>query len=196
MQTARLSALIVAVLVIPMTAAAQESAAPTKKTLTLSGLMLEDYRNMQQNLADAADKMPDDQYGFRPTPEVKPFGQLVAHTALAQFRICAWLKGEANPHKDDKEDATRSKADEIALLKASTAYCDPLIMALKDAVMTDLVDTGDFKAAKGLFPAALNSHGNEMYGTMAVYLRLKGIVPPSTEKEMKMKTKERQTQDR
>jgi hypothetical protein len=56
-------------------------------------------------------------------------------------------------------------------------------------VITDLVDTGDFRAAKGLFPVALASHGSEMYGTMAVYLRLKGIVPPSTEKENQMKAK-------
>jgi hypothetical protein len=183
----RLSALIVAMLVIAVTAAAQESGTATKKTFTLSGNLLEGYQNIQQNLADAADKMPEDQYGFRPTPEIKPFGQLVAHVALAQFRMCAWLKGETNPHKDDKEETTRSKADEIALLKASTTYCDPAITALKDPVMAELVDTGDFRAAKGLFPVALATHGSEMYGTMAVYLRLKGIVPPSTEKEMKMK---------
>jgi hypothetical protein len=190
MQNARLSALIVAMLMIPIAAAAQESApAKEKKTFTLAGNMLEGYQNLQETLAAAADKMPEDQYGFRPTPEIKPFGQLVAHVALAQFRMCAWLKGEANPHKDDKEETTRTKADEVALLKASTAYCDPAIAALKDPVMTDLVDTGDFKAAKGLFPAALATHGSEMYGTMAVYLRLKGIVPPSTEKEMKMKAK-------
>jgi hypothetical protein len=115
--------------------------------------------------------------------------QLVAHVALAQFRMCAWLKGDANPHKDDKEETTRSKADEVALLEASTTYCDPAIAALKDPVMTDLVDTGDFRAAKGLFAVALASHDSEMYGTMAVYLRLKGIVPPSTEKENQMKAK-------
>jgi len=77
MQNARLSALIVAMLMIPIAAAAQESApAKEKKTFTLAGNMLEGYQNLQETLAAAADKMPEDQYGFRPTPEIKPFDEL------------------------------------------------------------------------------------------------------------------------
>ena len=49
--------------------------------------------------------------------------------------------------------------------------------------MPTLVKAGNNQAAKGLFLAGTNSHGNEMYGTMAVYLRLKGIVPPTTERQ-------------
>jgi hypothetical protein len=94
------------------------------------------------------------------------------------------LKGEtAAPHKDDKEDAARSKTELIALLKESTAYCDPVLTALKDDEMTSLVKSGPNQVAKGLFLAGTNTHGNEMYGTMAVYLRLKGIVPPTTERQ-------------
>lgn len=166
-------------------AQAQQPAAPAApQTFTLSGNMVRGYQNLQRNLTEAAEKMPEANYSFKPTPDVRPFGQLVAHVALSQFGTCAALKGDAaGPHKEDKEDAPRSKTELVALLKESTAYCDPLLTALKDDDMTTLTKAGQNQVAKGLFLAGTNTHGNEMYGTMAVYLRLKGIVPPSTERQ-------------
>ena len=187
MHNASLSALVFAALVLPSPIAAQQTPAPAGKTFTLSGELLQGYQMVQGNLAAAAEKMPDEHYGFRPTPEIKPFGQLVAHVAISQFGICAALKGEPNPRKDEKEDATRSKAEAIALLKASAAYCDPQITALTETAMTELVKVGPNQAAKGLIPVSLVTHGREMYGTMGVYLRLKGIVPPTTERQAQMK---------
>jgi len=128
--------------------------------------------------------MPAADYTFKPTPETRPFGQLVAHVALSQFGTCAALKGDtAAPHKDDKEETARSKAELVALFKESTAYCDPALTALKDEDMTVLTKSGSNQVAKGLFLLGTVTHGNEMYGTMAVYLRLKGLVPPSTERQ-------------
>src|SRR5262249_15632794 len=150
------------------------------KIYTLASTMQRAYHDLQRSLTEAADKMPDAQYTFKPTPEIRPFAQLVAHTALAQFRTCAWLKGEANPHKDDKDDATSTKSDAMTLLKASTTYCDPAVDALTESAMSELTKVEQVQAAKGLAPAELVVHGMEMYGTMAVYLRLKGIVPPTT----------------
>jgi hypothetical protein len=75
-----------------------------------------------------------------------------------------------------------TKSELIGLLKASTEYCTPLVTALTDSTMSELVKTGQMQVAKGLLPPSLIAHGMEMYGTMAVYLRLKGIVPPSTER--------------
>jgi uncharacterized damage-inducible protein DinB len=142
---------------------------------------------VQSNLAEAAEKMPEEHYGFKPTPEVKPFGQHIAHIALSQYGLCSRLKGEPNPKKDEKEETTRSKTDAVALLKGSSAYCEPLVTGLTEASLAELLPMGEDKVAKGLIPMALISHGDEVYGTMAVYLRLKGIVPPSTEKMDKMK---------
>lgn len=173
-----------AALVLPAAARAQAPAPATPQTLTLSANMIRGYQNLQRNLTEAAEKMPEAHYSFRPTTEIRPFGQLVAHVALSQFGTCAAFKGETTaPHKDDKEDAARTKAELVSLLKESTAYCDPILTALKDEDMTTLTKAGQNQVAKGLFLAATNTHGNEMYGTMAVYLRLKGIVPPSTERQ-------------
>jgi uncharacterized damage-inducible protein DinB len=177
------SALVFAALMISNAAIAHQTPAPAGQTFTLSGEMLRGYQGVQRDLVEAAEKMPDEHYGFRPTPEIKPFGQLVAHVALAQFRACAMFKGEPNPRKDEKEEATRTKAEAIAMLKASTAYCDPLVNALTEPAMTELAKMGTNQAAKGLLPASLVTHGFEMYGTMGVYLRLKGLVPPTTERQ-------------
>ena len=167
--------------------AAAQTAPPTGQKFTLSGNMIRGYQNLQRNLTEAADKMPEADYAFKPTPEVRPYGQLIAHVALSQFGSCAALKGEDSPHKDDKEETPRSKADLIALLKASTAYCDPLLTSLTDESMVQLIKVGQNEAARGLILAGTNTHGNEMYGTMAVYLRLKGIVPPTTERQNQQK---------
>jgi hypothetical protein len=183
MDNASVSALVFALFAIPSAISAQQAPAQAGQTVTFSGEMLRGYQFTQRNLAEAAEKMPDEHYGFRPTPDIKPFGQLVAHVALAQFGTCAMLKGEPNPRKDEKEDAIRTKTEAIALLKASAGYCDPPMSALTETTMTELARIGPNQVAKGLLPAGLVAHGAEMYGTMAVYLRLKGIVPPTTERQ-------------
>jgi uncharacterized damage-inducible protein DinB len=176
-----------AALIVPSPSSAQEEKAAAGKTYTLSGESLRGYQNVQSNLADAAEKMPEQHYGFKPTPDVKSFGQHVAHIALSQYGLCSRLKGEPNPKKDEKEETTRSKADTVALLKGSSGYCEPLVTGLTEASLSEMIPMGEDKVAKGLIPMALISHADEVYGTMAVYLRLKGIVPPSTEKANQMK---------
>ena len=178
----RVFTLSLAAVAIASVTGAQQSDKQAPKIFTLSGEMLRGYQSVQRNLVEAAEKMPETNYGFKPTPEIRPFGQLVAHAALTQFGTCSLLKGEPSPRKDEKEDAPRTRAEAIALLKASTEYCDPLVTPLTDTTMPEMVKAKDMQVAKGLLPASLISHGQEMYGTMAVYLRLKGIVPPTTER--------------
>jgi len=170
-----------AALAIATTAAPQ--APPAGKTFGLAASLIRSYQNVQRNVLEAAEKMPEASYSFRPTPEIRPFGELIAHTALAQFGNCAALKGVEAPHKDDKEDAPRTKAQLVALFKESTEYCDPVITPLKDDDMPALVKINTNQAAKGVLVGGLATHGNEMYGTICVYLRLKGIVPPTTERQ-------------
>lgn len=183
MHDLRVSALLVAALAIPAVSAARQMPAPAGRTYALAAEMQRGYQNVQRNLAEAAGKMPDEHYGFRPTPDVRPFGQLVAHVALAQFGTCASITGQPNPRKDEKEEASRTRAEAIALLAASTEFCDPAVSALTDATMAELAKAGQNQVAKGLLPASLIMHGQETYGTMAVYLRLKGLVPPTTERQ-------------
>lgn len=154
---------------------------------TMASTMQHGYHMLQQDLLDAAEKMPDADYSFRPTPEIRPFSQLVTHVALSQFQTCSRVKGMDNPHAKDKEDAVTSKADVVALLKASTALCDEAFASVSDDNLNEIIKAGPNEVSRGLFLAGTNSHDDEMYGTIAVYLRLKGIVPPTTAREMAQK---------
>ena len=187
MFTSRLRTLTFVLFAVPAAAAAQEQMKPPTGPITIVGQLAKAFQSMQADLAESAARMPEDQYGFRPTPEIKPFGQLVAHLAIAQFRACAILKGEPSPKKDEKEEATRTKAEAIGLLKSSTEYCAPLVNAMNESSFTELASVEKMQVQKGLIPIELAVHGMEMYGTMAVYLRLKGLVPPMTEREKQMK---------
>ena len=169
--------------------AQQTPATRPAKTFTLSGEMLQGYQNVQRNLAEAAEKMPEEHYGFKPTPEIKPFGQLVAHVALLAVRhLLPLLKGEPNPRKDEKEEATRTKSrGDRAVQGVGRRTASRSSPRSPMPTMTELMKVGQDQVAKGLLPVSLVAHGMEMYGTMAVYLRLKGIVPPTTERQAQMK---------
>jgi hypothetical protein len=179
----------IAVLTLPiilcsLLAVAQQP--PTGQKFTVaSSIVQRGYKGLQRNLTEAAQKMPDADYSFRPTPQMRPFSQLVAHVALAQYGTCAQLLGQPDVHEKDKEENIKTKSEALALLKASTALCDQAFAGLTDENMHDLIKSPQYnnEVARGLFVTGTNSHGNEMYGTMAVYLRLKGIVPPTTERE-------------
>ena len=195
-------ATVVLLLLASLMAGAQQQQQPTqpaaKPAFQMAPSALRGYHNLQRNLTEAAEKMPDADYSFKPTPQTRPFSQLVAHTALAQFGNCSMLKGQPNPHKDDKEEAVTTKAAAIALLKESTALCDDAFSSITDQNFLEMITSDQGSAARGLLLTGINSHGNEMYGTMSVYLRLKGLVPPTTERQeaAKKAAAEKEAQDK
>lgn len=199
--TKRMLATIVLVLLgAALVAGAQQTQQQpaAKPTFTMAASALRGYHNLQRNLAEAAEKMPEADYSFKPTPQTRPFSQLVAHTALAQFGNCSMLKGQPNPHKDDKEEAVTTKTAAIALLKESTTLCDDAFSSMTDQNFLEMISSDQGSAARGLLLTGINSHGNEMYGTMSVYLRLKGLVPPTTERQeaAKKAAAEKEAQDK
>jgi hypothetical protein len=169
--------------------AAPQSPPPTGRKLTLASTMIQSYTVLQRDLLEAAELMPEADYVFKPTPETRPFGQLIAHVALSQFAGCSLLQGGPSPKAAEKEETPRSKAVLIALLKESTTFCNPLVNAMTDEGMVQLMKVGPIEGARGVPVAGLSIHGNEVYGTIAVYLRLKGIVPPTTARQKPAPTK-------
>jgi hypothetical protein len=136
------------------------------------------YQRIESNILKAAEKMPDAEYAWKPTPDVRTFGQLVAHVAEAQAAICGIAKGGTK--RGDAAPVT-SKADLLAALKASNDVCDGVYTSFRDAEGAEILKT-PFGPKPKLGVLAFNvMHDNETYGTMVVYLRLKGIVPPSSE---------------
>ena len=142
------------------------------------------YAAIKTNLIQAADKMPEADYGFKPStmPEVRTYGQLFAHVANAHFGFCAAAKGVPNPNQGrNLETLLKTKAEFVKALADSFAFCDDAYAALTDANANEPVTQGRGQIARAALLANNVTHDNEMYGTCAVYLRAKNIVPPSTE---------------
>jgi hypothetical protein len=137
------------------------------------------YTGVKNNLVRMADKMPEEHYSFQPTPEIRTFGQLVAHVADSQARNCSAVTGEA---KAVDAASKKSKAELTTALKESFAICDTAFDSLTDATASQMIKTGRGERSKLGALAGTVSHSNEEYGYMAVYLRLKSIVPPSSER--------------
>ena len=184
--TLALTVMCTAIAAVP---AAPQSLPPTGPKLTLSNVMIQGYTAIQRDLLEAAELMPEADYVFKPTPETRPFGQLIAHVALSQFATCSFLQGGPSPKAAEKEETPRSKAALIALLKESATFCNPVVNAMTDEGMVQLIKVGPNEGARGVLVAGLSIHGNEVYGTIAVYLRLKGIVPPTTARQKPAPTK-------
>jgi hypothetical protein len=135
------------------------------------------YTVRKGDLLKAADRMPAGDYDFKPTPDVRTFGQLIAHIADAQMSFCSGAKGR--PTRLNAASKT-SKADLMAALKASFDECDGVFDATTDAIVAQMIKTGDSEHSKFWALLYATLHDNEEYGYLAVYLRLKELVPPST----------------
>ncbi len=136
------------------------------------------YTGVKNNLTRMVEKMPEEHYAFQPVKEIRTFGQLVAHVADSQTRSCSAVKG--TPREATAASKT-SKADLVAAIKESFADCDAAFESLTDASAVEVIAAGRGKRSRLGALMGTTSHSNEEYGYMAVYLRLKGIVPPSSE---------------
>lgn len=137
------------------------------------------YTFVQRNLVKAAEKMPEENYGFKPAADVRTFGQLVGHVADAQLMMCGLLLGEkAAPRDVEKTKST--KADLVAALKESCALCERAYK-ISDAEAAKPVELFGMKMNGFGVLGLVLAHGYEHYGNMTTYLRIKGIVPPSSE---------------
>jgi uncharacterized damage-inducible protein DinB len=149
----------------------------------LSADVKRDYKSVRDYFIRAAEKMPEADYGFRPSPDVRSFAQQVAHVADDQYNLCAPAKGEIRKAAyTDIEDRLSKKADLVPALKEAFAYCDGAYDALTDDSGAEIVKTN--KGGRTRF-SMLNWnlwHTWEHYGNVVVYLRMKGLVPPSSEK--------------
>jgi uncharacterized damage-inducible protein DinB len=137
----------------------------------------------------AAAKMPDADYPFRPTPEIRTFAQLIGHLADANHRLCSILEGQDPPKDAGIEKAKHAKTDLVKALDESFQYCDKVYAAMTDARATPIIkfDAGGEGARVPIQMPRLTAfafhvaHAFEHYGNVVTYMRLKGLVPPSSE---------------
>jgi uncharacterized damage-inducible protein DinB len=135
-----------------------------------------------------AEKMPEENYGLRPGPqmEVRTFGQQVGHLANYNYLWCSQSKGEKNPNAGNDLTKLSTKAEFIKALTDAFAYCNGAYSSLTDASGAEMIDITqeNGRTTRNLRMALLilnYGHNNEIYGSMVSYLRMKSIVPPASE---------------
>jgi len=136
------------------------------------------FNSIKNNLLRAAEKMPEDAYSFKPTPELQSFGERVAHMA-AQIGTCSRVKG--GEPKQNQAAGKTSKADLVAALKAALDECDAAWATINETTAMETMAGRGGQTTKLGTLIGNTIHDNEVYGTMTVYMRLKGQVPPSSE---------------
>jgi len=138
------------------------------------------YKISRNDVARAAEKMPEENYSFKPAPEVRSFGQIVGHIADAQYLFCSAAIGEKNPAPGVEKSKT-TKADLVQALNDALAYCDKAYDGMTDAHAADMVKFFGREQAKLAILAFNSAHNMEHYGNLVTYMRIKGLVPPSSE---------------
>ncbi len=180
------------------------TAAPPPVTDPVSSALRTAFDGVARNLAESAAKMPEENFAFKPTPEVRSFGEILGHVANSHYSYCSRVKGEANPNSRDLEKVT-AKAEMVKVFNESIDYCKAVYASMTDAkavqpmtppapATAPAAQSGQPPAAGQKPPAAprvfvpfnvLNqnlTHDWEHYGNLVTYMRLKGLVPPSTER--------------
>jgi uncharacterized damage-inducible protein DinB len=138
------------------------------------------YGKVKDVLLRAAEKVPEEDYSFKPTQSVRSFGQIVGHVADAQYLFCSLVLEEKNPAPKIEQNKT-SKADLIAALKDAFAYCDKAYNGMTDVSAAQMVNFFGDDAPKLGVLTVNNMHNLEHYGNLVTYMRIKNIVPPSSE---------------
>jgi len=176
-------------LVLCLLALAISGAAHAQSANPLTGGARLNYGIIKGFVTRAAAKMPEENYPFRPTPEVRTFAQLIGHLADANYRICSVLVGEDPPMDAGIERNKKTRADLVKALGESFIYCDKVYADMADATGTPIVkfDAGGEGSRVPIQMPRLTvlafhvSHAFEHYGNIVTYMRLKGLIPPSSE---------------
>jgi uncharacterized damage-inducible protein DinB len=171
---------ILTAMAVMMTATSLHAQNPVSDSLRSS------WNGVKRNIRESAELMPEEHYGFKPTADVRTFGEILSHVAGASYVFCAAAKGEKSPFGEDAFEKTATT--KAAIVKATTdaiAYCDGAFAALTDATAAAMVQapfgTNQVPRANPLIGQI--GHDNEHYGNLVTYFRLKSLVPPSSRRQ-------------
>jgi uncharacterized damage-inducible protein DinB len=143
------------------------------------------HATIRRDLEEAAEGMPAEEYGFRPAPGARTFGQLVGHVINANLFFCSQAGGEKVSAVGNYEQVA-SKSALVKALNDSLELCDSAYDQTTDANFNQPIEIaagvgmGPAKTVRGAILMFNVAHNNEHYGNIVVYMRLKGHVPPST----------------
>ena len=147
----------------------------------LSGSAKRQYTQFKNFIIASAEKMPEESYGYKPIDTVRGYGQIVGHVADAQYLFCSAIRGEKAPDLKIEQSKT-TKADLVSSLKEAFTYCDKAYDGMTDASGSEIIKFFGSDAPKLGVLYFNNMHNSEHYGNLVTYLRMKGIVPPSSDR--------------
>ena len=162
----------------PTPAAAPDTVEAPANPLSANNRML--YDGVKMILVRSAEKMPEEHYNFRPTEAVRTFGQIVGHVADSQYMFCSKIIGEKSPAPNVEKTKT-TKAELVAALKEAFAYCTTAYEAMTDASASEMTKSMGRPMPKLGVLSVNNVHSIEHYGNLVTYMRMKDIVPPTSE---------------
>lgn len=136
------------------------------------------YDRIKSLYIRSAEAMPEAKYGFRPSPDVRTYAELLGHVANETYMFCADALGIPDPNKTNFEKVT-SQAQMTAGLKAAFAFCDAAY-AMPDARAMEQVESMGGKGTRLWLLIYNVTHDSEHYGNIVTYLRINGVVPPSS----------------
>ena len=177
----RLTIFVPLVLAAALSAQAQTPAAPSTSSGPEKDVQ-RSYNGLKANILKSADKMPADGYSFKPEPDVRTFARILNHVTEAQLRSCGALNGTAPDALAKVPPETADKSALVSALQASFAECDKAYAGLTSANLMENVSMGQASRARVSIAWGNVAHDDEQYAALALYLRLKGIAPPSAEK--------------
>src|SRR6476469_5428978 len=164
--------------ILLLVAAALSAQTPAKSPLIATSQAF--FTGAKNNILRSAEKIPDNLWSFQPTPDVRTVAQLFAHVADGQYEFCGAADGK--PVDKGIEKSAKTKEAIVAALKDAFAYCDAVYSKMSDADAANIVDFFGRKATKLGIMDFNTAHTMEHYGNLVTYMRIKNIVPPSSQK--------------
>ena len=164
---------------VALTAIAFSQPAPNPDAKSLAGNIRMRQAQIAGVLKRSIDKMPEENFSYKPVDTVRSFGELASHVAESQYSFCSAAAGEKAP--GIKVPGTGTKAELSAAFSAASAYCDKVYQGLTDASAAEPVKMFGGDATRAGALSFNTAHLFEHYGNMVTYMRMKGIVPPSSE---------------
>ncbi len=161
-------------------AATQMLAQSSANSLSAGTKMI--YSMTKNDVLKSAEEMPEENYSFKPVSSVRTFGQLIGHVADAQYEFCSPVIGD-DKQPPSIEKSKTSKADLIQALKDAFAYCDQAYNGMTDAHAVEMVKFYGRSLPTLTVLDFNNGHSSEHYGNLVTYLRIKGLVPPSSQQQ-------------
>jgi uncharacterized damage-inducible protein DinB len=173
--------LTVCFVAVSLYAAAQtpDKPAPTVNPITGGAIQISNF--VKGHILKSAAQMPEEDYAFRPTPAVRTFGAMLGHIAETNYRFCAQAAAEPNPSSAEIEKTVTTKSALLERLDLSFAYCDRVLGSLNDRTASEVVSFQHGDAARISVLTINTAHNFEHYGNLITYMRMKGLVPPSSQ---------------